>query len=127
MELVVDGAQLSCSFGTSPSNLTVLPTSPATGGGKAVASIMDNKPFLNVKPFGQCSSVANPMVIAATAAALGVLTPQPCIPNTVAPWIPGNPKVTLAQIPAVDKSCTLMCLWAGVIQVSDPKQTDFTA
>jgi hypothetical protein len=127
MELVVDGASLNCSFGTSPSNLSVLPLSPATAGGKPVATIMDNKPFLNVKPFGQCSSVANPMVIAATAAALGVLTPQPCIPATVAPWVPGNQKVNLRQIPALDKSCTLNCMWAGVIQISDPKQTDLTA
>ncbi len=122
MKLVVDGASLQCSFGTSPGTLGVLPVSPATGGGKPIASIMDNVPMLNIRAFGHRTTPSNPMVAAATAAALGVLTPMPCIPVTVSPWIPGNQTVVLHQIPAVDESCTLMCNWGGSIKVQDAKQ-----
>ncbi len=62
------------------------------------------------------------MVAAATAAALGVLTPMPCIPVTAAPWIPGSPTVMIANMPAVNNSCKLMCNWGGVIQVVAPSQ-----
>ncbi len=126
MKLVVDGASLKCSFGSSESSLGVLPVSPASSGGKAVAAITDFAPGLNIRPFGQCKTPSNPLVAAATAAALGVLTPQACIPVTVAPWIPGNSTVVLHQIPAVDEGCTLMCLWGGVIEVSDAKQEKLT-
>ena len=37
---------------------------------------------------------------AATAAALGVLTPMPCIPVTAAPWMPGVPQVLIGNMPA---------------------------
>jgi uncharacterized Zn-binding protein involved in type VI secretion len=63
------------------------------------------------------------MVAAATAAALGVLTPMPCIPATAAPWVPGAPTVLIAGLPALDNSCKLMCNWAGVIQVVSPGET----
>ncbi|MDR1268431.1 MAG: DUF4280 domain-containing protein, partial [Planctomycetaceae bacterium] len=59
------------------------------------ATILDNKPIVNLATFGVCSSLANPMVAVATAAALGVLTPMPCIPATVAPWAPGSPTVLI--------------------------------
>src|SRR5579862_851961 len=62
----------------------------------------------------------NPSVAAATAAALGVLTPMPCIPVTTSPWVPGAPTVILGGNPTLDNTCTLMCMWAGVIQVVSP-------
>ena len=62
------------------------------------------------------------MVAAATAAAMGALTPMPCIPNTTAPWVPGAPTVMLGGMPALDKSSMLMCMWAGVIQINVPGQ-----
>ena len=64
-----------------------------------------------------CQSLANPATAAATSAALGVLTPTPCVPVIPAPWVPGAPTVFLANQPALDDTSTLMCQWAGVIQV----------
>jgi hypothetical protein len=117
------GATLMCSFGAAPSTLSVLPTNMTYAGGPVAATIMDNVPMLNVMPFGMCSSPANPTVAAATAAALGVLTPMPCIPMTVAPWAPGSPTVMIGSMPALNNSSKLMCSWGGVIQVSVPGQT----
>ena len=77
------GATLQCSFGVAPSALMVLPQNRVlTGPVPSAANIMDNKPLVNILPFGMCSSLANPTVAIATAAALGVLTPMPCIPVT---------------------------------------------
>lgn len=115
------GAMIKCTFGAAPGTLMVLPTSLVM---TAVpdANIMDGKPMVNVLPFGTCMSMANPMVAAATAAALGVLTPMPCIPMTMAPWVPGAPTVLLGNMPALNNSSKLMCMWGGVIGIDMPGQ-----
>jgi len=120
---VCSGATLQCSFGMAPGSLIVIPLNRVMSGGMPAGNIMDNKPFLNILPFGMCTSLANPTVAAATSAALGVLTPMPCIPNTVAPWTPGNPTVLLSGNPIINNSSKLMCMWAGVISVVVPGQT----
>ena len=119
---VVAGATLTCTFGAAPSVLMVLPANCVMAGGPPAANIMDYKPMVNIMPFGMCSSPANPMVITATAAALGVLTPMPCIPMTVAPWVPGKPTVLLAKMPTLDDGSKCMCSWAGVIGITVPGQ-----
>ncbi len=119
---VCGGAMLACSFGVAPSPLMVTPAN-RTVTSMPLATIMDNKPMVNVMPFGMCQSMANPQVAAATAAALGVLTPMPCIPNIAAPWMPGSPTVLIANFPALNNSSKLMCLWGGVIQITNPGQT----
>ncbi|MFH7243425.1 MAG: DUF4280 domain-containing protein [Spirulina sp.] len=120
---VVMGATLQCSFGVAPSALMVIPKGPPTmAGGPLAASIMDFAPMVNILPFGMCTSIANPTVAAATAAALGVLTPMPCIPVTVAPWAPGSPTVLLGTFPALNNSSKCMCAWAGVISILNPGQ-----
>jgi hypothetical protein len=83
---------------------------------------MDFAPMVNILPFGMCSSLANPTVAAATAAALGVLTPMPCMPVTLAPWAPGSPTVLLGTFPALNSSSKCMCAWAGVISIVNPGQ-----
>lgn len=113
------GAMMQCSFGAAPSSLVVLPLNRVLSG-QPTATIMDNKPMLNILPFGVCMSLANPVVAAATAAAAGVLTPMPCIPNTVSPWVVGAPTVMVGSLPALDSSAKLMCTWAGVIQLLPP-------
>ncbi len=119
---VCNGALLTCAFGAAPSTFVVLPKNKVLTSNQPAANIMDHQPMVNVMPFGACMSLANPQVAAATAAALGVLTPQPCVPNTPAPWVPGTPTVLLANFPALNNTSKLMCLWAGVISVAMPGQ-----
>ena len=117
------GATLMCSFGMAPSSPVVLPKIKTMTSYVPAANIMDNVPMVNILPFGMCTSLANPTVAAATSAALGVLTPMPCVPVTVAPWAPGSPTVMLGNMPALNNTSTLMCTWAGVIQITMPGQT----
>lgn len=121
---VVSGAMLACTFGLAPSSLQVLPVNRVTAGGMPAANIMDHVPMVNIMPFGMCMSLANPTVAAATAAALGVLTPMPCVPATSTPWAPGavSPPATIANQPALDNVSKCVCMWAGVISVTMPGQ-----
>lgn len=111
-----------CSMGMAPSNLMVLPANRVLNNNKPQANIMDSKPMVNIMPFGLCRSLANPVVASATSAAMGTLTPMPCIPNTPAPWMPGKANVHLANMPMLQKNCKLNCVWAGVIQINFPGQ-----
>ncbi|KEO83287.1 DUF4280 domain-containing protein [Tumebacillus flagellatus] len=118
---VCGGAQLQCSFGTAPANLMVLPNNKCLTS-QPLATIMDNKPFVNILPFAMCQSMANPAVASATAAAMGALTPMPCTPMTAAPWAPGSPTVMIGNMPALNNSSKLMCSFGGVIQLTNPGQ-----
>ena len=118
---VCSGATLKCSFGMTPSSLVVLPVN-RTFTGTPAANIMDNKPFVNILPFGMCQSLANPTVASATSAALGVLTPMPCVPVIPAPWVPGSPTVLIGNVPALNNTSKLMCQWLGVIEILNPGQ-----
>src|SRR5471032_919718 len=118
---VCAGGLMMCSFGVAPAPLAVLPVNRTMTGAPA-ATIMDHAPMVNVPTFGMCSSPANPMVAAATAAALGVMTQMPCIPATAAPWAPGSPTVLIGGMPALNNSSKLMCSYGGVIQISFPGQ-----
>ena len=109
-----------CSFGAAPSSLVVLPIHRTMTSQQPDANIMDYVPMVNIQPFGMCLSPANPMVAAATAAALGVFTPQPCIPCTTAPWVPGALTVMLDNAPTLDNVSQLMCMWGGVITFTTP-------
>ncbi|MBL8484936.1 MAG: DUF4280 domain-containing protein [Rhodocyclaceae bacterium] len=115
---VCHGAVLQCTFGMAPSTLVVLPVHMVMTSNVPAANIMDHKPMVNIMPFGMCQSLANPTVAAATAAAFGVLTPMPCIPNTPAPWVPGAVTNLLDNQPALNDTSKLMCVWAGVISVN---------
>jgi len=119
-QLVTAGAVMMCSFGVAPSSLIVLPTN-RTNATTPAANIMDCIPMTNIPPFGVCTTVTNPTVAAATAAALGVLTPMPCIPVT-APWAPGSATVMLGGMPALNSTSKCMCCWGGVISITYPGQ-----
>jgi hypothetical protein len=113
------GAMMQCTFGVAPSSLVVLPTNKVMTNMVPDANIMDHIPMTNIMPFGMCTSPSNPVVAAATAAALGVLTPMPCVPATPAPWITGAPTVLLGNFPSLDNVSQLMCIWGGVITFND--------
>ncbi len=109
------GALMKCSFGMAPSSLVVLPPNRVNTNMVPDANIMDHIPLVNIMPFGMCTAPSNPVVIAATAAALGVPTPAPCIPATPAPWVTGAPTVNLGYFPTLNNTSQLMCIWGGVI------------
>ena len=114
------GAMLQCPFGAAPSSLVVLPKNKVLAEGPPAANIMDHVPLVNIMPFGVCNSPANPVVAAATAAALGVLTPMPCVPATTAPWVTGAPTVLIANMPALDNVSKCLCMWGGAIGIVNP-------
>jgi len=123
--LVGNLTMLKCSNGLTPGMLMVLPLKKVIGNMfMPMATIDDNKPILNILPFGMCNNMANPMVAAATAAALGVLTPMPCIPMTMASqWSPGNDSVKIGGVPALTHNCKLQCMWGGSIEIVAPQPT----
>lgn len=121
-KLVVNGAQLKCSQGTSPCSLTVIPA-VASGDEKPAATVNDYVPNLNIAPFGMCQTQANPQVAAATASAQGVLTPQPCMPVTTSPWSPGSSVVTIDGVKALTDDSKCNCTWTGSIEITDPGST----
>lgn len=120
---VVNGAKLMCSFGMAASSLVVLPLRRVNVDNQPAATIMDHKPLVNIMPFGNCTSIANPMVATATLGAMGVLTPMPCLPNTPAPWTPGGITVNNTSEVTLDNPSICTCVWGGVITISDPGQT----
>jgi hypothetical protein len=122
-QTAVMGANLACTFGMAPSTLVVLPTSRVLGEKRPVATIKDTVPIVNIPPFGMCTSLANPTVASATAAALGVLTPMPCIPAPVGTWAPGAPRTLVGGTPALTMGCMLTCAYGGVITVTSAGTT----
>lgn len=119
---VCGGAVLACSFGMATSVFNVLPAARVVSS-MPLACIMDQAPMVNIMPFGMCQSLANPTVASATAA-LGTLTPMPCIPVIPGPWTPGSPTVLIGGKPALTNSCKLMCAYGGIIQISNPGTTN---
>jgi Domain of unknown function (DUF4280) len=116
------GGKMICTMGMAPSVFNATPKTVLTNY-MAAGNIMDFVPIMNIPPFGACKSPSNPVVAAATAAALGVLTPMPCVPMTVSPWKPGSSKVLVAGQPALNNTSKNMCIWGGAISFVDAGQT----
>jgi hypothetical protein len=119
---VCTSATIQCSMGTGPAALIATPSTKTKTTEQTAATVNDYQPLENVPSFIMCMSLSNPSVSAATAAAQGVLTPMPCIPNTTSPWTPGASKVTLGGNAALDDSSTLTCAWGGTIQINSAGQ-----
>ncbi len=123
---VVTGAMMTCSFGAAPSSFVATGSAAVTADKMPAGNIMDFAPISNIPPFGVCSSLSNPTVASATTAALGVLTPMPCIPATSAPWTPGASTTTVGSMPALHDGCTLMCSYGGSISITNAGATTVT-
>ncbi len=121
------GANLMCSFGTAPAPIKVTSQQMVLTEGKPAATIQDCAPMSNVGPFAMCTTLSNPAVASATAAALGVLTPQPCTPVPAGTWIPTKPTVLVGGKPCLTQDCKMMCSYGGNISVTLPGQTTVMA
>lgn len=123
---VVTGAMMTCTMGAAPGTFTggctkVFVTQKPAG------TVSDTAMGKNIAPFGMCMSMANPAVAAATAAALGVLTPQPCTPNVAGMWTPGATKVKFESKAALLQTDQATCAFGGTIMVSNAGQTKVMA
>jgi hypothetical protein len=113
----IDGAVARCSFGSEQATLKVVPTSRVTIEGRSAAVITDTEASVNVPPFGTCSSMANPVVAAASAEADGTLTPMPCEPAIIGTWIPVAPRTVIGGQPALTAGSICACAYGGVISL----------
>ena len=111
---VTQGAVLQCSFGLSPCTLVItVPSRP-----KCTVT--------NIPSFGMCQSLSNPTVSSATSAAMGVLTPMPCVPVISSPWSPGSSQVKVGGIAALTDNSKCMCSYGGNISITSPGNTMVT-
>jgi len=119
-QFVTAGTTMTCTMGAAPASLIV--ATPIVSATTPVATIADTIPDTNIPTFGMCMSLGNPQVAAATAAAQGVLTPQPCIPATGTPWLAGSVSAQIGGLPCVLITSTCQCMWGGTISVVVPEQ-----
>lgn len=120
---VCSGAVLQCQFGSTPAAFNVLPLSKVVIGSCPVGVLSDMTPLVNIPPFGMCSSVSNPAVISATAAAMGTPTAAPCIPAPTGSWEDVPDDVLAGGRAVVTNGSSLTCAWGGKISVKFAGQT----
>jgi len=122
-KFVTMGAMLKCTFGMAPTTLVVtVPLRPRCGN-MLMATTMDMAPGMNIPTFGMCQSMSNPTVASATAAAMGVLTPMPCVPVITGPWMPGSMMVKVMNMPALTDNSKCICAFGGTIAINNPGNT----
>lgn len=112
-------AMIQCSFGLAPSTLVATSAPNVLVEGKPAATVVDSAPLVNIPPFGMCTSLGNPTVAAATAAASGVLTPMPCVPVTT-PWVNGAVRTLVSGKPALTLGAQCHCAYGGLIAILNP-------
>jgi len=116
---IVAGAQLTCIFGAAPSAFVPTPNpKPVMFENKPVGTIMDFAPMVNIMPFAMCNAPANPQGMAKP-----VPTPCPCVPVITGPWVPVAPTKLVNNKPILLQGSIAMCVWAGVIQATNPGTT----
>lgn len=121
--LVTDKSLCKCSFGLAPAAVTAGPQSVGSSMNMKVLTEFMIVPNTNIPPFGMCNSMANPAVASATAAAMGVLTPQPCTPVIVGPWSPCASAASVLGQKAVTTASKCNCAYGGVITIVQTPNT----
>lgn len=117
------GAVLKCPFGSLPAVFNALPLPGVTVEGRPAGVITDLAPMVNLPAFGLCKSPSNPTVASATAGAMGVLTPMPCVPVPVGAWRSPSQSVRIGGRAALTSDSQLMCAWGGQISVQNVGQS----
>ncbi len=118
---VVSGAPIQCTMGTTPGTLVATSQQTIVINGMPAATVRDVTPITSVTPCGMCTSLSNPTVASATAAAFGVLTPMPCVPAPAGLWVGASP-VTANGAPCLTDTSTLACSYGGSIRIVSPSQ-----
>ncbi len=126
-QAVCMGAQCVCTMGTASAPLKVTSQQTVTIQGQPVASVNDCAAMSNVGPFAMCVSKSNPAVSAATAAAMGTLTPQPCTPVPAGTWAATCPKVNVGGGSCLGADSKLVCGYGGSISIVSPGQAIVSA
>lgn len=118
-EFLTTATLLECSMGSAPTPFIAdeLPAAIKETG-LATGTIVQIAPGKNITPFAMCSSMANPAVASATAAAQGALTPMPCTPTIVAPWAPPSACVQHIGVPLATAASVCACAFGGMVKVS---------
>lgn len=123
LRLVAHGAALKCDQGSTKCSLIVIRPEYVVDG-HPIANVKDNQVGANITTFGMCRSMANPAVQAATAAAMGALTPAPCVPPSLSPWAPGAQYIFQdvggAPVAALTSDSMCTCPYAGMVTIEDP-------
>jgi Domain of unknown function (DUF4280) len=117
-DLVCTGAELRCSYGTASATFSASGARVSAG---AAAGVVSDTGTANVPPFGNCTSLLNPMVNSATQAA-GALTPQPCQPVLIGDWTSGSARAQIGQVAALTSDSQHSCSWGGIVTVTDAGQ-----
>ena len=119
---VVTGAVIMCTMGLGTGNFTATNQMVVRIGGKPAGTIADVAPMVNIGSCGMCTSLANPTVASATSAALGVLTPMPCVPSPVGTWL-CPPCARVGGKPGLTRDGTLQCAYGGTIRIISAGQS----
>lgn len=105
-EYVVKGAQLKCTLGSAPSLLNLPLCHGFYATGHPIIHSMDNKPMINILPFGTCPVLGGP-----------------CVPAPIGPWLNTHEKTMIADAapggplyPAVTMKSFLVCALGGLIE-----------
>jgi stage V sporulation protein SpoVS len=114
---------LRCSYGFATATFSASGAKVSAG---AAAGAVTDTTTANIQPFGECTSMSNPAVNAATEEAQGFLTPQPCQPVITGNWTPGSAQVKVGPAAALTSDSQCTCAWGGAISVSDPGQESVT-
>ena len=123
--VVVTGATCMCPFGVAPAAIMSTNNQTVLVGGVPACVITDAAPMANITGFGMCTTLSNPAVASATAAALGVLTPQPCMPAIAGVWTGGT--TLIGGKPCLTQTSNCMCAYGGTITIVNPGQMTVVA